>query len=37
VSAAQRRVAALAAAHASVASADWAAMPQVVAEVVTRG
>jgi hypothetical protein len=37
VAAARARVAALATAHASVASADWAAMPQVVGEVVARG
>jgi hypothetical protein len=37
VAAAQARVSALAAAHASVASADWAAMPQVVGEVTARG
>jgi hypothetical protein len=37
VAAARARVAALAAAHASVASADWATMPQVVGSVVARG
>jgi hypothetical protein len=37
VDAARARVAALAAAHASVASADWATMPQVVGEVADRG
>jgi hypothetical protein len=37
VAAAQARVAALAAAHASVASADWSHMPQVVGLVDTRG
>ena len=35
--AAHARVAALAAAHASVASADWGDMPQVVGEVLSRG
>jgi hypothetical protein len=37
LAAAQARVAALAASHASVASADWSDMPQVVDLLATRG